>query len=334
MSNGGHRTFNNLLPGSYDVSEEANSNYTTTAICDNQDNPSQITLAAGQDITCTFTNTLKQGGLTVVKNAVGGDDSFSFHPSWTEDFSIQTEKGTGSQHFDLDATSTPYSISENTPPSGWEKDGVVCENNSQQSVDPANIIITPDGGVTCTFTNTKHGQLIVHKDTSNEDSQTNFTITASGTGTIVSPSAEQSITGGSQVTYEVTPGVYSVNEAVKNGWTLSSNTCAEVSVVAGGTSECTITNTYSPTLPGTLIVKKVVSGSQASPTEFSFSVNGGQAQAFEADGQNDITVNPGVYTVVETEASGYNTTYDNCSEVNVPEDGSATCTITNTYVPS
>lgn len=40
LSNGGHRTFNNLLPGSYDVSEEANSNYTTTAICDNQDNPS------------------------------------------------------------------------------------------------------------------------------------------------------------------------------------------------------------------------------------------------------------------------------------------------------
>ena len=51
-----------------------------------------------------------------------------------------------------------------------------------------------------------------------------------------------------------------------------------------------------------LIVKKVVvndnSGTKVA-SDFSFQVNGGAAQAFEADGQNDLTVDPGTYNVTE-----------------------------------
>ena len=46
----------------------------------------------------------------------------------------------------------------------------------------------------------------------------------------------------------------------------------------------------------TLIVKKVVvndNGGAKTAADFTFSVNGGTAAAFEADGQNDLTVNAG-----------------------------------------
>ena len=56
----------------------------------------------------------------------------------------------------------------------------------------------------------------------------------------------------------------------------------------GETKTCTITNNDQP---ATLIVKKVVvndNGGTKVASDFSFQVNGGAAQAFEADGQNDL----------------------------------------------
>lgn len=83
---------------------------------------------------------------------------------------------------------------------------------------------------------------------------------------------------------------------------------------------------------GTLIVKKVVindNGGTKDATDFSFSVNGGDLVSFEEDGQNDITVAAGSYSVTENTDSGYTTTYENCSEVDVSLGGTATCVITN-----
>jgi len=51
--------------------------------------------------------------------------------------------------------------------------------------------------------------------------------------------------------------------------------------------------------------------------------------AFEADGQNDLTVSAGTYSVTEPAVSGYTTTYNNCSNLVIPNGGEATCTITN-----
>ena len=45
-----------------------------------------------------------------------------------------------------------------------------------------------------------------------------------------------------------------------------------------------------------------------------------------------MTVDAGTYSVVETDADGYSATYENCSELQIPNGGSATCTITNTLV--
>ena len=89
---------------------------------------------------------------------------------------------------------------------------------------------------------------------------------------------------------------------------------------------------------GALIVKKLVinnDGGTKVATDFSFSVNVGTATAFLQDGGdplkglNNLTVDEGTYSVVEPSVAGYTTSYDNCTDVFVPDGGSATCTITN-----
>ncbi len=73
LKNGGSNTSAYLVPGNYSVSEIALAGWTlTTAICDNGDVPSAITLAAGQNVTCTFTNTQMRQGLAAGDTATIG----------------------------------------------------------------------------------------------------------------------------------------------------------------------------------------------------------------------------------------------------------------------
>ena len=92
---------------------------------------------------------------------------------------------------------------------------------------------------------------------------------------------------------------------------------------------CKITNTISG---GTLIVKKIVTndnGGNKTYSDFSFQVNSDSAIPFEIDGQNDLSVSPGTYTITEPSVTGYSTTYDNCTDVVVSSNETETCTITN-----
>ena len=114
-----------------------------------------------------------------------------------------------------------------------------------------------------------------------------------------------------------------------DGYTTTYNNCTNVNVPAGGSATCTITNDDQA---ATLVVKKVVvndNGGLLEADDFSFQVNGGTAIAFEADGQNDLTVNAGTYSVTEPAVSGYTTSYANCSDLVIPNGGTATCTLTN-----
>ncbi len=102
---------------------------------------------------------------------------------------------------------------------------------------------------------------------------------------------------------------------------------------------CTITNEQQP---GTLIVKKLVindDGGALEADDFEFQVDGGAQITFITDpdqdpanllmGKNSLTVDTGTYDVTEPAVDGYTTTYNNCTGVEVPAGGSATCAITN-----
>lgn len=88
------------------------------------------------------------------------------------------------------------------------------------------------------------------------------------------------------------------------------------------------------------ILKEVVNDDGGSKTagQFSFSVDGGVDVAFDeagdADGdpltgQNFVAVDPGAHFVTEAAVHGYQTTYDNCSDIQVSNGEVETCTITN-----
>lgn len=109
--------------------------------------------------------------------------------------------------------------------------------------------------------------------------------------------------------------------------------------VAGVSQTPTPEPTPTPTPTGTLTITKVLTNLgegqiNATSSDFSFKVDDGSTVSFEADGSNSIVVTAGAHTVSEAVADGYTITYSGDCDVNggitVPENGSATCTITNT----
>jgi len=129
-------------------------------------------------------------------------------------------------------------------------------------------------------------------------------------------------------------GTYMISESGgPDGYhaTFSGDCClnGNLTIEAGESYACTITNDDQP---GTLHVKKIVvndNNGVKQPQDFSFSINGGDAIAFESDGQNDLTLDAGIYNISETAVSGYTSDYNNCSNIEIINGGEASCTITN-----
>ncbi len=196
------------------------------------------------------------------------------------------------------------------------------------------ITIAAESDVVCIFTNTRAGgNITVTKQVTNDNGGTaissDFPLYVNQTqvtsGTTNSFNAGQSYT----VSENGGPSGYTQTGLTCTDTSTQASLSATFTLGAGQNVSCIIANNDQP---GTLIVKKVVvndNGGTKSVNDFSFSVDGGTAQSFEADGENDLTVNAGKYTVAETAASGYTASYDNCTDVTVPNGGTATCTITN-----
>jgi uncharacterized repeat protein (TIGR01451 family) len=186
------------------------------------------------------------------------------------------------------------------------------------------------------------GTLTVIKRVVNDDGGTavpsDWTMVVSGPESLQFPGASDPGT-----TSSLMEGEYTITESGgPAGYVLTyGGECAPngvVTVPAGHNHTCILVNDDQPGTPppGSLIVKKVVindDGGTKIASDFTFRVNAGAPQAFEADGQNDLAVAAGTYSVVEPSVPGYATTYDNCLSVVVPSGGSATCTITNDDMP-
>ena len=119
--------------------------------------------------------------------------------------------------------------------------------------------------------------------------------------------------------------------AMRSGATLTGRALAqtEVTLIA---NTITMPEEITPPATATLsIIKTIINDDEgvSEASDFSFSVNGGTAIAFESDGQNDITVETGTYNIVEIDVDGYSVSYSNCSDLVLASGESATCTITN-----
>src|SRR5262249_11197296 len=122
-------------------------------------NVATIGLDAGENVTCTFTNT-KRGQIIVEKQTLpdGSSQPFEFDPSYSGSNFFLTDGQQNSSDFLVPGT---YSVFEVNVPAGWNLSSAVCSDGS--SVDA--ISLDPGEVVTCVFTNTQQGRIVVEKQT-------------------------------------------------------------------------------------------------------------------------------------------------------------------------
>ncbi|MEK7584066.1 MAG: SdrD B-like domain-containing protein, partial [Patescibacteria group bacterium] len=260
-----------------------------------------------------------------------------------DDFAFSVNEG-GAITFEADGqnelTVEPgtYTIDEETA-QGYVTSHDNCDDVSIAAGETATCTISNDD-IAPKLTVIKH----VVTDSGGDAIASDFTMNVNGTN-VSSPSFAGSETG---VMVTLNQGSYSVDEATFEGYDKALSADCSGTINIGEEKTCTITNDDQP---GTLIVKKVVvndNGGSAKPEDFSFTVDGGDNISFEADGENQMTVDAGTYTVVENLKSGYSLTdigcvYENESvgqtiangkEVTIDSGDIVTCTFTNTYTPA
>ena len=170
------RTFGDLAPGSYTVTESATAGWTLTSITCSAGGSvnlagrtATITIAGSENVTCTFVNTLdtqeaELGSITIIKNAA---------PDAAQDFAFTTT-GTGLSSFslddDADATLSnqrtfgdlapgSYTVTESAT-AGWTLTSITCSAGGSVNLAgrTATITIAGSENVTCTFVNTRQGE--------------------------------------------------------------------------------------------------------------------------------------------------------------------------------
>lgn len=213
----------------------------------------------------------------------------------------------------------PYVVSE-TGPSGY------AATFSGDCDAQGNLTVVGGQSYSCNITNDDvSATLTVVKNVTNDNGGTKQV------GDFVLKIDDNQVASG--VANAVNPGVHTVSEVGFPDYTASDwgGDCAAdgtVTINLGDNKTCTITNDDQP---GTLSVIKVINGGTKTYADFSFQVDGGNAIQFEGDGQNDLSVNAGTYTVTEPAVADYTTSYNNCSNVQVDNGETETCTITNTH---
>ena len=260
--------------GSYTVTEAGEAGWDLTGLTCNDGNSTGdlFTLTAtfnvesGEIVTCTFTNT-KRGQIIIEKTALGGDDTFGFSGDLGA-FDITTQGGSASQQFEVVAGT--YAVAETTIPAGWDLANTVCSDGSSVNA----IDVTPGETVTCTFTNTKRGHIIVDKVTDPAGDPASFDFTPNyGQPFSLTDQAAPNDSG------PLVPGIYAVSESVPAGWDLTSATCDDgsdpstIGLDPGETVTCTFTNSKLPTLT---IIKEVINdnGGTATENDFGLRING------------------------------------------------------------
>lgn len=205
--------------------------------------------------------------LQIIKDTVGGDDTFDFTvtgPSTplTPDPSITTTNGTGSSPLYIVDPGT-YTIDEDGPPTGWTLTGSECSVNGAAAtayVPGSNIVIDDDPitNVVCTFTNARLPQMEVVKELVPATDSGTFDLKIDST--VYNNGGAGYGDGGSTGMQTVTVGSHTASEVGHTGTSLddydSSIECAingdpaeetdTVDLDYGDTAVCTITNSRLP----------------------------------------------------------------------------------------
>ncbi|MGA9572538.1 MAG: hypothetical protein WBS20_01180, partial [Lysobacterales bacterium] len=260
-----------------------------------------VTLAAGETVTCEFENTAL-GSIQVVKNTLGGDGSFMFSSPELGGFQLDTTGNTANTTFS-NLLPGDYMIGEMVPPVGWDLTDLSCigETGTTYSYTNPSVTVTLADGdnIICTFTNTERATLTLVKNLPNDNG---------GTAT---PADFQAYIDLSMVDWntpvEIFPNTqYTASEDTLTGYAPGDwfNACAAdgtVTALPGEDLTCEITN--DDIAPQLTLVKSVTNnnGGNAQPDDFLLTVGGasvlsGVANAYDAN--TPLAIN-------ETQLTGY-----------------------------
>lgn len=346
----GQTVIGSLTPGAYSIAELVPTGWDLTALtCVDPTSDSSVNLAtataainlsAGENVTCTFTDT-RRASITVVKQTAGGDGTFDFAGPGNVPFQITTSGGTAQTVFS-NLPPGSYTVSESVPV-GWDLTALTCVDPSggtSTAPPSANIGLAPGENVTCTFSDTRRGSIVVQKQTLGGDGTFNF----------VGSQAFSITTGGGfgsdTSTYaSVASGSYTITETVPTGWSLTNLVCvdpttdssvnlatqtATANVGPGETITCTFTDTRLATL---VVLKQAVPHiAQPNTPSFPFTATGLTPASFSL---SDDGVNPnsitfanltpgGTYSVVEGTVPNWLLTAIDCSDANDPNPANRT----------
>ncbi len=346
LSNGQSNFQGNLTPGSFTITETVDPAYTLDSIaCVGNGAPEVVTLAngevvvdvaAGEDVVCTFTNSeipvVNTGSLTIIKTVNGTDKSFVFNG--TAPFGM-FNLSNGQSNFQGNLTPGTFTVTE-TLDAAYTLDSVACVGNAAAEMVTlgtgelvVDVAATED--VICTFTNSEipianTGNLTVIKIVNGTDKSFTFNGTAPFNGFNLS-------NGQSNVQNNLTPGTFTIAEAIDPAYSLDSIDCVgnaaaemvtlatgQVIVDVGATENvvCTYTNSEIQQAPGSLTVIKTVIGPDK---DFAFSGTAPFGNFSLSNGQSNVQNNlaPGTFSISETVDPAYALASINCVGNAAPE---------------
>ena len=301
-----------------------------------------VNLTEGELWTCTYNNSLRTGTLTVIKHVIndnGGTKAaadFTLHvKSGTTDVSNSPAAGSESGvSYTLSGGS--YTVSENTPPSGYTQTGITGDCDSSGVV-----TVVAGQTKTCTITNDDQAaHLTLTKNVSNTHGGTavaaDWTLTAGPSG----------VSGAGGADGDVSAGTYTLSESAgPSGYTAGSWSCTggtftapdQIAVANGESASCEITN--SDVSPQLIVIKHVINDNGGTKVAADFTMNvtatNPSSSSFagaESPGTT-ITLDAGSYSADETALSGYTKSLSADCSGTIAVGQTKTCTITNNDIP-
>src|ERR1051326_6128001 len=329
--------------GTHSVSEVAHTgttlnDYTATYSCSKNGNTltsgsgatvSNLSVAAGDAIICTFTNTRKTGTIEVKKVLSPSNDPGKFNLQIngnTEKTDAVDGDTTGAKTVST-GTNTVGEIAGSAGVLSNYTAAIVCKDNngagatvaSGSNSGPLNVTVNAGDVIVCTITNTrKTGTIEVKKVLSPSNDPGKFNLQING-----NTEKTDAVDGDTTGAKTVSTGTNTVGEIAGSAGVLSNYTAAivckdnngagatvasgsnsgplNVTVNAGDVIVCTITNTRKT---GTIEVKKVLSPSN-DPGKFNLQINGNteKTDAVDGDTTGAKTVSTGTNTVSEIAGS-------------------------------
>ena len=311
-----------------------------------------VTIAAGNNATCTITNTAQQPTLTLVKTVTNDNGGTAAPTAWTLTGAGPTAGVSGTTGATA-VTNQPvaigsYALSESGGPAGYAAGAWSCTGGTMTG---SSVSVALGANVTCTINNNDQAATLTLVKTVTNDNggtavETAWTLTAAG------PTPISGITGTGPVTgAPVSAGTYTLSESggpagyTAGNWSCTAGTLTGSSLVLtlGTSATCTINN--NDIAPRLTLVKTVTNdnGGTATPTQWTLTGTG-PTTISGATGSLAVTsapVNAGSYVLTETGPAGYAAGPWSCvgatavgNTVVLPVGANVTCTINNNDAPA